>query len=68
MSIAKKKYDVMNNRNLTNEQKQNAVIKLEQELAQSIDVKDFIKICRKKGGILDYMRNEIKKCNSCYVY
>jgi len=28
----------------------------------------FIKACKRKGGILDYMRKEIKMANSCYIY
>ena len=38
------------------------------ELARNKDVTPFIKQCRKKGGILDYMRQEIRTVNSCYIY
>lgn len=32
------------------------------------DVKSFIKMCKKKGGVIDCMREEIRSCNSCYIY
>lgn len=41
---------------------------LEAQEGEDKSVQGFIKKCKKKGGILDYMRKEIRKCNSCNCY